>query len=83
MSYEVKIGMHDIFLKSSTKMSFGKVIHDMYKANNCLACCVHIDATFIPLDSTWKMLLKVAINCLLLMHMKFGVMHISDMLSIC
>jgi hypothetical protein len=40
------------FLNCSTKLSFGKVIHDMYKANNFSTCYVHIDGTFIPLDST-------------------------------
>ncbi len=53
----------EYFVDNLTKMSFGKVIHDMYEPN-IEAWCAHVGRASIQVDSTWRLLPKATINCL-------------------
>jgi len=57
------------FVDNSTKISFGKLIHDMYDLNpeaqkTVQTRCAHIDGVSIQLDYTWRVLSKATIDSL-------------------
>jgi len=72
----------EYFVDNLTKMSFIKVIHDMYEPN-IEAWCAHVGGPSIQLDSIQRMLPNVAMTYLCLIHMKFVWIVKNDTIQTC